>query len=241
MYPLIIWIVIVIGSESGAAQEFYETDVNFRVDAGTTTCFFEKGEAGQTMELYYQVLDGQHGDLDISVDVTDPTGASLVADYKQSQNSIVMELAHDGDYMFCLDNTYSIMNSKLVFVYVVIEDRIGYKEETVVSTVDRDGKEHVEEEIQEWIGTDEEGKNYTIAVMVMIESMKRMLGHVVHARHMLDMYAATKSRDSYSALEDTFVVDVWSAFQIVFMTCVGMLQVYMIKKLFESPCPIATY
>lgn len=235
MYGLRIWIVVAILIQMNTAQEFYEADVNFKVDAGTRTCFFEKGEVGQTMELYYQVLDGQHGDLDISIDVKDPTGATLVSDYKKSQNSIIMELAHDGDYMFCLDNTYSVMNSKLVFVYVVIEDRLGFKDEAAVSNVDEEGKEYAEEEIVEWLGEDEEGNNYAVAVTVIIESMKRTLNHVVRARHMLDMYAATKSRDSYLALEDTFIVDVWSSFQILFMVCVGMLQVYMIKRLFDSP------
>ncbi|XP_039757825.1 transmembrane emp24 domain-containing protein 1-like [Pararge aegeria] len=240
MYPLIICMCILFVSDKCAAQIFYETDLNFRVDAGTRTCFFEKGETGQTMELYYQVLDGQHGDLDISVDVTDPTGAALLSDYKQTQNSIIMELEHSGDYVFCLDNTYSIMNSKLVFVYVVIEHRISDNaEDPVVSTVDEEGKEH--EEVLEWIGEDKEGNNYTIAVAVIIESIKRMLSHVVHARHMLDLYAASKSRDSYLAIEDTFIVDVWSCFQIVFMICVGIIQVYMIKKLFDSPSSIEKY
>ncbi|XP_023938787.1 transmembrane emp24 domain-containing protein 5-like [Bicyclus anynana] len=236
MYPLIALIAIAASvSKIHAELEFYEQDLNFRVDAGTRTCFFEKGAVGQTMELYYQVLDGQHGDLDITFEVTDPEGAKLVSDYKQSQNSIIMELQHDGDYVFCLDNTYSIMNSKLVFVYVVIEHKVTDQGDGVVSSVDADGKEHGEEEILEWIGVDEGGKNYTMTVTKIIDHLKRMLNHVVHARHMLDMYGASKSRDSYLALEDTFIVDVWSSFQILFMICVGTTQVYMIKRLFASP------
>lgn len=224
---------IVALSSLEASDQIYETDVNFRIEAGTRTCFFEKGKSGQMMEFYYQVLDGQHGDLDISVDVIDPRGVKLISDYKQSQNSIIMDLDHDGDYVFCLDNTYSMMNSKLVFIYVVIEDKEG-RNETQVSVVDAEGKEHLEEEILDWVGVDENGDTYTIEVKFILDSLMRTLNYVVRARHMLDRYSATKSRDSYIAVEDTFIVDMWSALQVVFMMCVGFIQVYMIKKLFKQ-------
>lgn len=212
-------------------QEIYETDMNFRIDAGTRTCFFEKGKAGQVMELYYQVIDGQHGDLDISVDVLDPNGVKLLSDYKKSQNSIIMDLTQDGDYVFCMDNTYSLINSKLVFMNVIIEDTVKENDEKV-SVVD--GAENDEIEIVEWVGTTEDGEEYKIDVTLIIDSLVVTLNHVMKARHMLDLYSASKSRDSYMALEDTFIVDAWSAFQIVFMIIVGLIQVYMIKKLFTK-------
>lgn len=211
-------------------QEIYETDMNFRIDAGTRTCFFEKGKAGQVMELFYQVIDGQHGDLDISVDVLDPNGVRLISDYKKSQNSIIMDLEQDGDYVFCMDNTYSLMNSKLVFMNVIIEDTVNENDEKVGN----DGAEDKEIEIVEWVGTTEDGEEYKIEVTLIIDSLIKTLNHVMKARHMLDLYSASKSRDSYMALEDTFIVDAWSAFQIVFMVIVGLIQVYMIKKLFTK-------
>lgn len=236
MYLVTILLSIVSIIDIVGSNQIYETDVNFRVEAGTRTCFFEKGKAGQMMELYYQVLDGQHGDLDITVEVIDPRGTKLLSDFKHSQNSIIMDLEHDGDYVFCLDNTHSLINSKLVFVYVVIDDKISPEVTESVSVVDDEGQEQQEVEILEWIGTYEDGTTYSIEVTKIIESLMRTLDYVVRARHMLDKYSATKSRDSYSALEDTFIVDIWSAFQIAFMACVGSLQVYMIKKLFDKPC-----
>ncbi|XP_026760594.2 transmembrane emp24 domain-containing protein 5-like [Galleria mellonella] len=217
-----------------AAQSIYETDVNFRVDPGSRTCFFEEGKAGQTLEVYYQVLDGQHGDLDIIFEIINPQGVQLVADYKKSQNSIIMDLEMDGDYVFCMDNTISVINSKLVFVYVMIENKVtDDNDETEVSVVDADGERKEEEEVIEWTGTDEEGNAYYIEVKHIHESLSRTLKQVVKARHLLDLYGAMKSRDSYLAFEDTFIVDVWSIFQIFFMITVGLLQVYMIKKLFN--------
>lgn len=215
----------------------YTNDFNFRVDPGGRTCFFEKGKAGQMMEVYYQVIDGQHGDLDISLDVIDPTGNKIVSDYKKPENAIIKDLILDGDYAFCLDNTFSVMNSKLVFIYVTIEDQAS---ETVqenntsadVSVLDSEGNEVKQVEALHWMGTDYNGEQYYIPVENIADCMSRILKHVVKARHMLDLYAASKSRDAHIAFEDTFVVDMWSGLQISFMCVVGLMQVYMIKKLF---------
>ncbi|XP_038206522.1 transmembrane emp24 domain-containing protein 5-like [Zerene cesonia] len=226
--------VMLITCKLIATQAIFESDVNIRIDAGTRTCIFEKGQAGQIMEFYYQVLDGQHGDLDISVDVFDPKGNKIIAEHKKTQNSIIMDLENSGDFVFCLDNTHSVMNSKLVYFYVVIEDK-EKDQETTVNAVGNDGHEYEEGEVVEWIGTDANGEEYAMNVSEIIEYLRRVLNHVVRARHMLDIYSATKTRDSYLALEDTFIVDVWSTFQITFMVCVGMIQVYMIKRLFDRP------
>ncbi|XP_061721594.1 transmembrane emp24 domain-containing protein 5-like [Cydia pomonella] len=230
MYILISLLLIL---RACAAQvTTYETDMNFRVEAGDRTCFFEKGKAGQILEASYQVIDGQHGDLDISFDIVAPDGQVLASDYKQPYNSLIMELEQDGDYVFCLDNTFSRMNSKLVFVYVMIEDKVA---EIIDKATEQGVNVDVEqEEVLEWTGTLPNGEVYYMEVAHIADSLTRTLKHVVRARHLLDMYGASRSRDIYAAFEDTFIVDLWSAFQITFMCAVGMLQVYMIKKLFNK-------
>ncbi|KAM3960542.1 transmembrane emp24 domain-containing protein 5 [Aphomia sociella] len=233
MHYLSFCISVVAITVQCGAQSIHESDVNFRVDAGSRTCFFEKGRVGQMLEAYYQVIDGQHGDLDIIFEIIDPHGVTLLSDYKKSQNSIILDLESDGDYVFCMDNTFSVMNSKLVFVYVMIEDKVTDDNEAEVSVVE-EGAELKEEEVLEWAGTDNDGEIYYIEVKQIHDSLSRTLKQVVKARHLLDLYGAMKSRDSYLAFEDTFIVDVWSAFQICFMFIVGLLQVYMIKKLFSG-------
>lgn len=238
MHHFIVLILTVLIYSKCYAEKpiIFETDVNFRVEPGSRTCVFERAKAGQVMEVFYQVLDGQHGDLDISFDVIAPNSAKLVTDYKKSQNSIIMDLELDGDYAFCLDNTYSVMNSKLVFLYILIEDKDKMEEsDAEVAVVDEEGGEKKEEEVLEWSGVDENGEQYFIEVTAIIESISRTLSQVLKARHLLDIYSATKSRDSYMAIEDTFIVDVWSGLQITLMFVVGMLQVYTIKKLFNRP------
>ncbi|XP_068619094.1 transmembrane emp24 domain-containing protein 5-like [Battus philenor] len=225
-------IFIVLLSSKVNTQYIYETDMNFRIDPGSRTCFFEQGKIGQVMEAHYEVLDGQHGDLDISFDILDPNGMKILSDFKKSQNTFIMELEHEGEYVFCMDNSYSYINSKLVFVYVLIENK-NMEEESSVATVD--GEEPLEEILQ-WMGIDEHGETYYIDVSYIAESLMQTLRYIGQARHQLDHYGAMKSRDSYMAFEDTFIVDVWSGFQIIFMVIVGTIQAYMIKKLFNNSC-----
>ncbi|KAI5631150.1 emp24/gp25L/p24 family/GOLD domain-containing protein [Phthorimaea operculella] len=213
------------------AQEVYESDMNFRIEPGAKTCFFETGTAGQIMEAKYQVLDGQHGDYDITFQITDPNGELIVNDYKQSHNSYILDLEVTGDYVICMDNAHSVMNSKLVFVYVMIEDKHVEGEEAVETTTGQ----NEEQEVLEWEGIDENNATYYLPVAFIADSVTRTLRHVVKARHALNQYGALKTRDSYLAFEDTFIVDVWSSFQISCMCVVGMVQVYMIKKLFNRP------
>lgn len=204
-----------------------ESDITYKVDPGSRTCFYEKARSGQMLEVQYQVTDGNHGDLDISFDVIGPNGEQIVNDYKKQQNSIITDISEDGDYVFCLDNTHSVLNTKTVFIYILIDDEI--EAEAPVSTIE-DGTEY--EEILEWMGVDADEEPYYIEVNVIAKTITKVLKHVVKARHLLDLYGASKSKDNHLVNEDTFIVDMWSGFQISFMILIGTIQVVMIKKLF---------
>lgn len=214
------------------AQYRYESGMYFRVEAGSRTCFYERGVAGQMLEAQYQVIDGYTGDLDISFDLIDPAGKILLLDHKRTENVKIIDLEEDGDYAFCLDNSHSLLNSKLVYIYVLFEEKPQIGVETTKEADLRDQNE--EEEILEWTGLDENGQEYFVEVSLIADSMTRTLMHVVKARHLMDLYATLKYRDSYMALSNTLVVDAWSMFQITFMITVGTVQVYMIKKLFNN-------
>lgn len=192
------------------------------------------------LEIQYEVIDGQHGDWDISFEVIDPNENKLLEDYKKTRNEFIFELQVDGEYVFCLDNTFSLMNSKLVFVYVLFENKEETDEGIQISVEDEDQGEHLEQ-VLEWQGIDEDGKPYYIEVSNITNSLTRILKHVLKARHLLDLYGVSKTRDSYLATEDTFIVDMWSGFQISLMLIVGMVQVFMIKKLFTRPGRAVTF
>ncbi|XP_026314664.1 transmembrane emp24 domain-containing protein 5-like [Hyposmocoma kahamanoa] len=241
MYRIVFYILVSAIWKCCVTEIYNENDMNLRVEAGSRTCFYEEGKAGQMLEVQYEVVDGQHGDWDISFEILDPHENKLLEDYKKTRNQVIFDLEVDGEYVFCLDNTFSLMNSKLVFVYVLFENKEETHEGIEVSVVDQQGHEQPEHEVLEWEGVDNDGKPYFIEVTNITNCMTRILKNVVKARHLLDLYAVSKTRDSYLAIEDTFIVDMWSGFQISFMLIVGMVQVYMIKKLFDRPGRALTF
>lgn len=99
-----------------------EKELTISVDPGKEDCFYQKASKGEAIDIEYQVIDGGHGDLDITFHLVDPTGRILVADFKKSENSHRATVKMDGDHKFCFDNTFSSYNAKTVFFELIIEN-----------------------------------------------------------------------------------------------------------------------
>lgn len=98
-----------------------QKELTTQVKPGEISCFYENVKANQLIDIEYQVIDGGHGDLDISFELRNPNGYAMESDYKKSDN-IHRSIAHlDGDYAFCFDNSFSIYSSKTVFFEIITE------------------------------------------------------------------------------------------------------------------------
>lgn len=85
------------------------------VEAGNEDCFYQAAKVGENIDIEYQVIDGGHGDLDISFKLAAPDGRILFADFKKSDNVRRYEVKVDGDYRVCFDNRFSTFNKKTIF------------------------------------------------------------------------------------------------------------------------------
>lgn len=92
------------------------------IEPGRIECFYEVVKTSQVIDLEYQVIDGGHGDLDISFQLQNPDGFTIVQDYKKSDNIHRQAAQTDGDHRFCFDNSFSSFNRKTVFFEIIIED-----------------------------------------------------------------------------------------------------------------------
>ncbi|CAL1279706.1 unnamed protein product [Larinioides sclopetarius] len=67
-----------------------ENEITIHVTPGSTECFYQKAKAQQTLEIEYQVIDANFGDvninqeLDINFQLFSPSGKELISDFKQS-------------------------------------------------------------------------------------------------------------------------------------------------------------
>lgn len=141
-------------------------------------------------------------------------------DYKKSDNVHRVEKAQGGEYKFCFDNTISHFNSKTVFFELIIEDPSNPQDENDAIFSDMEGlspEEFYEMKVQD--------------INDIIQSVKNRMGK---ARQLQDMLRSFEARDRNLAEMNNSRVNLFSVFIIVTMVCVGIIQVFMIRSLFET-------
>ncbi|XP_063705053.1 transmembrane emp24 domain-containing protein 5 [Culicoides brevitarsis] len=193
-----------------------DKEMTIIVEAGQTSCFFEAGKAGQTIDLDYSVIDGGHGDLDISFTIAEGNGKILFTDYKRSENIHRVDVKQDQLYRFCFDNTFSTFNRKTVFFELIIETEGDNSRENF----------------------DYEGLNpedvYEIKVQDIYDSVIKVKGYLTRAKQAQDMLSTYEARDRNIAEQNFHRVNIWSFVQILLMLAVGTLQVFMVRSLFDT-------
>lgn len=192
-----------------------EKEITVNIDPGREDCFFQQVKQGEVIDLEYQVIDGGHGELDITFRLSDPNGRILHADFKKSENSHRLDAAHTGDYKFCFDNTFSAYNTKTVFFELL---------------VDRDDDDWGSQEINDLPAEED----YELKVQDIQEVIGKVRGHLTKARHYQDMFKSFEARDRNVAEENFFKVNSFSLFQLIIMISVGIIQVIMVRSLFDD-------
>lgn len=100
---------------------YSQREITVRIEPGAVECFYERAQKNQIIDFEYQVIDGGHGDLDISFELQNPNGHSIITEYKKSDNIHRFDAIIDGDYRYCFDNSFSTFNAKTVFFELIIE------------------------------------------------------------------------------------------------------------------------
>ena len=181
-------------------------ELTVTVEAGVSECFYETVKAGQVMDVEYQVIDGDRGELDINFHWSAPSGRQIVSDYKKAENSHRHDATEDGDYKVCWDNSISRFNSKTVFFELLIEpDVLG--QDKIDSQTDVDD---------------------------LSQSIVRVHGHLSTVRQMQDIMRAHEARDRNFVESNFELVNLWSIIQVIVMVLVGGLQVYLVRSLFDD-------
>lgn len=194
-----------------------DKEMTVNIDAGKEECFYEAAKKGDGVDIEYQVIDGGHGDLDITFRLADPNGRILIADFKKPENNHRVDAEMDGDYRFCFDNTFSSYNTKTIFFELIIEN----------------------ENDSEWDSDENpEGVQPELATELQLENFEEILNeirsHLKKAKHFQDLLKSTEARDRNVAEENYFKVNTFSLIQLILMLVVGIIQVIMVKSLFDD-------
>ncbi|XP_039499158.1 transmembrane emp24 domain-containing protein 5 isoform X1 [Drosophila santomea] len=202
--------------------EAYDKEMTVYVDAGKTECLYHSVRQGETIDFEYQVIDGGHGDLDISFTLLDPIGLVIVSDFKKPENVHRHEVAKEGDYRFCFDNSFSMFNRKTVFFELIVE---------------REGEELQGDtqwnEVDELTGLSRD-EYYDMKVQDIMDFIGRIRLQLNKARQLQDVLRSHEARDRNLAESNFQKVNHWSMLQISAMIGVGLIQVFMLRSIFAT-------
>ncbi|XP_069694045.1 transmembrane emp24 domain-containing protein 5 [Periplaneta americana] len=197
-----------------------EKEMTINIDPRKEECFYQAMKSGQVIDLEYQVIDGGQGEIDINFHLATPTGRVIVYDVKKPESVHRVQLSEDGDYRMCWDNTFSHFNSKTVFFEIIVEDADDDKDPWDIDFENYDGLSP--EEL------------YDIKIQDIQDVIGRVRTNLVKIRHLQDTLRAFEARDRNTA-EGNFVrVNYWSMVQIAIMIVVGLVQVVMLRSLFDD-------
>lgn len=197
-------------------------ELTIEVKAGGQECFFSTVKHGETIEFEYQVVDGGSGNLDINFMMQSPSGVILVSDFKSLDNDDSIVATEDGDYRMCWDNSISRINSKVIFLSIRVYRTSGGVDPLQLG----DQFDFTDSDI------------YDMAVQDIQSVVERVRGHLWRARRDQDHLRVAESRDRNLAESTCNHVTNWSLLQLSVMVIAGLLQVFMVRSLFETKSPL---
>jgi protein ERP2 len=191
-------------------------DLSIQIPAGHEECFFELGTVNKTLSLDYTVLAASQGELDINFQLTDPYNRPLVTEFRKSDSSHNIPVTVEGLYKACFDNTFSHFSVKTVAFGIALEneDEANWREYQDIDFQPEGVYDVTIGEIQE----------KTDRVRIMLTKIQRLQ----------DEFRETESRDRSTVEHNYERVNFWSLVNLAIMVCVGFIQVYMVKGLFDE-------
>ncbi|CAG0885368.1 unnamed protein product [Darwinula stevensoni] len=141
------------------------------------------------------------------------------------QQNIRQEVTTEGDYGLCLDNSFSRFNAKVVYLEVILED------DDDDDSQDKDSPFSIP-------GLKEELEEYQVTIAEIQATMNRVKTHLARVRHMQDQLRAFEARDRNVVEANFSRVNSLSLIHVCGLIFSALLQVVMLKSLFEEKSTI---
>ena len=198
-----------------------QTELSMLIDPGQRECLNQYLSVGLKVEVDYQVISG--GELDISFWISTPSNRVLHTDIKKQGNQYQFNSEEEGEYRFCLDNSFSRFSVKQVFFFISTDEHFvdpHFPAQSVFENLAKFNKDQLGEL---------ENK-----IESFRQSFQRVIANLEKAQRFQNIFRVYEVIDR-SLMESSFDrVNFWSVFNIIVLLLVGGLQVYMIRSLFED-------
>ncbi|XP_060711184.1 transmembrane emp24 domain-containing protein 1-like [Hemiscyllium ocellatum] len=210
-----LFVVLVNPIELVSFSQPSDSEFTFVLLPGREECFYQHAGNNSSMELEYQVIGG--AGLDVDFTVFSPVGEILVKESRKSDGVHMIEPTIIGDYKICFDNSFSTISEKLVFFEVIFDD------------AEEDWSEIVEPE-----------ELLDIKIDDIKESIGNMNTKLTKSVQIQAILRAFEARDRNLQESNLGRVNFWSAVNLGVMLVVSIVQVYMVKHLFDDRRKIQT-
>lgn len=186
-------------------------------EPGRMECYHQSVAATEHFSIEYKVIDGGQAEAHINFMLMDPHRKVLVSDHKEGERKHPLIANETGVYNFCFDNTISTFNRKIVAFTLQV---------TPHNQDELDTQRLVKDMTVEY----QYDRTYTL----MDDYIKHISLNLERSRQIQMFLRTHEARDRKLAESNFSLVNNWSCAQLIAMILVGLLQVFMLRSIFNT-------
>ncbi|XP_054162748.1 transmembrane emp24 domain-containing protein 1-like [Oppia nitens] len=211
-----------------------DIELRVAVEPGRHDCFYQDVKHNHNLDISYQVIEissrfnwlyTHSSDLTIDFVIKAPNGVEIFREMRRKDGQFVYRASEAGIYAICLDNSFSTMSTKLVNLEVY-----------VYSTDDDNDRWGLDSDF-----TFPPEVQYSDSVETIRTSINKVRDDLIRVSHEQEIRRAIETRDRNIAESNYDYVNRFSMVSIMVMIGVGLIQIYMIRSLFETKSVIKKF
>lgn len=215
--PLLLLPLLLLLATGVIEAEVCNHHLTIFAEPGRMECYHQSIAAPEHISIEYKVIDGGQAEAHINFMLMDPHRKLLVSDHKEGELKHKLIANETGVYNFCFDNTISTFNRKIVAFTLQVEPHNQEELET---------KKLVKDMTVEY----QYDRTYTL----MDDYIKRISLNLERSRQIQNFFRIHEAKDRKLAESNYTLVNNWSCAQLIAMILVGMLQVIMLRSIFNT-------
>ena len=221
----LLWLAVFCGSSSGKSASL---EITVKVAAQSRDCFFIPNiKAGYNLYIEAEVTKstGAVGNVDIILTVLTPRNEILFTSNRTDSAEFDQDIQVEGDYQFCLENSYSPFSAKFVAMsvytsdpeYDYYEDDIDYEEMNRMKGMNEDDVSDLDLSIDE-----------------IHQSLHYIRTNMRRASLSVASLISSYTQDLHMAENNADKITFWSAVHLAVLVTISIVQVNMVKNLFSD-------
>lgn len=210
-------VLLLLAALGGVQAEVCNHRLSIFAEAGRMECYHQHVAASEHIRVEYEVIHGGQAEAHINFVLMDPQLQLLAKDHKLAKQQHELIANETGVYKLCFDNTISTFNQKiLVFtLQVMLDNQDEFDRQKLIKEMETDYL-------------------FDRTYRHMHDYIHKISVNLMRSRQSQDYIRIHEARDRKLAESNFTLVNNWSCAQLIAMILVGLLQVFMLRSIFET-------